>query len=123
MEYAISNNTNCYYLPDTDTLLIGFPQTDLFNDMDIIKLISDSIVHETIHMLLDRDFNITISCLFDIVSDSFHEHMDLFRQLLKVIGAKSWKQSVAVNGLDYFISHYSKFMDKNVLKEYHIGGR
>jgi hypothetical protein len=123
MEYKVSQDGSCSYVNRTDTICLGFPQTNEFDDEDIIECISDSIVHETIHMLLDRDFNETISCLFDLISDSFHEHFNLFDKMLSIVGGRSWKQSVKEDGMEYFLNRYSSFIDKNILKEYHIGGK
>ncbi len=123
MEYAISDDTCCYYKPDTDTLAIGFPQDDSFDDMDIIESISDSIVHETIHVILNRDFSITLSCLFDLVSDSFHEHPDLFEKVLEHTNCRTWKQAVQENGFGYFLRQYESFLDNKILKEYNIGDK
>lgn len=122
-EYKVSQDGGCSYANSSDTIYLGFPQTDEFDDEDIIECISDSIVHETLHKILDREFNETISCLFDIISDPFHEHLKLFKKMLSIVGGRSWKQSVKEEGIEYFLNRYESFIDKDVLKEYHIGDK
>ncbi len=89
------------------------------NDDDIIKVISDSITHEVLHKVFNDQFNTTLSCLFDIISDSFREHMELFNLSLGDC-ARSWRQTVKEDGMGYFLNHYSYFIDNDILEEYNI---
>lgn len=120
MEYGVSYNTGCHYVPGDNKILIGFPGHSGFNDDEIIKSITDSIIHETIHKILDRDLNITISCLFDIISDEFRENFNIFQEGLKIKNCRSWKQAIEEDGIEYFLDRYSFFIDEKVLDEYNI---
>ena len=118
VDYKISHTGGCYYTPRTDTVAIGI-RNIYKNDDDIIKVISDSITHEVLHKVFNDQFNSTLSCLFDIISDSLREHIELFKLGLDD-SVRSWKQAVKEDGMEYFLNHYSCFIDNDILAEYNI---
>jgi len=121
-EYTLSDNREgCSYSPKKDVIYLGTSsKARNLSDSDIIKSISDSITHEILHKVLNNELNTTVSCLFDLISDNFREHMDIFKSMLNSEYERTWKQAYEEEGMNYFLNRYGNLIDNKLLDEYNI---
>ena len=93
-------------------------------DDEFIISISDTIVHEFMHYLLDREFNAVVSKLFDVIGYLFYTNYNL---LLKSIdpdkGGQAWTTRIAANGMQEFLDQYGITPDRFKIAEFICSNR
>jgi len=84
----------------------------LFSDSEFNQYISDTITHEFIHYLLHKEFNNTISKLFDAIEHNIGNYK-LKKRLFKYIAKnnnseypKTWLECIKIEGLQAFFDCY-----------------
>lgn len=101
MEYEL-NICGFSYNPYEDKIRIGIRQEtyEKLTDDELMEFISDSISHEHIHRAIYLNINMTVSCLFDIIGDSF-ENKEIAKKAIEP-GQFFWSE----RGYKYIINHY-----------------
>lgn len=117
MEYKIDKGGMCSYNPYNDTITIGLKSNTSLTDSEIIKSLSDSIIHEHIHRLLFLQVNITTSVLFDIIEHKFRDISLQRKRLQSDYFNESWLDVIERNGFKFIIKHY---IDMGMITEFDI---
>jgi len=74
---------------------------------DFLTYISDTITHEFIHYLLVREFNTTVSKLFDTVEKHFYTNIKAMESLYSVFDTTTtWHNFISTNGIKAFYGEY-----------------
>lgn len=99
------------YTTTFNEITIGFDKEQLKNfetltDKEKNTFISEALMHEYIHFLLDKTFNTTVNALFDAIGDKFR-NKTIARKLYKNTGAELWSDAIKKEGFKKAIlSHY-----------------
>jgi len=131
MEISINNyNDLSSYNPDFEDITLGYEfryAWNILQDKDFDTFISDTIIHESIHEILYKQFGITISKLFDTV-EHFISNMDIKEKVFNNIRINkqsslpmTWHDSITMEGFNAFLKHYH--IDKpDLIQAYIITG-
>lgn len=117
-EYVINHvKETCSYIHDTDIILIGTGNLEMLTDSETTEYISDSIIHEHIHMELDKLFNHTVCKLFDGIEYLFRN--DKLNEKAIPSSRESYQTYIKRAGFEKFLEYYDvskhDVVDANIL--------
>jgi len=112
VRYTINHwRKSCRYDTATDTIYIGSNNLSNLSDNEIIEYISDSLIHEHIHRVLYKMFNLTATKLFDAIEYNFR-NQKLHKKGLSNVGEFVYKEQETYHtfikrmGFKAFLEYY-----------------
>ena len=119
IDYGLSNDGGTYI--KNKTIHFGFPPNNNLTNNEFIVFISDTIVHEYIHHILNNLYSETVSCMFDAIGDHFR-NLQLLRKAItnsKRHHPLTWSDSIRIYGFTRLIKRYklNKHEVNKILKE------
>jgi hypothetical protein len=99
------------YTTTFNEITVGFDKKQLQNfetltDKEKNTFISEALMHEYIHFLLDKTFNTVVNALFDSIGDKFRTKT-IARKVYKNSNAVLWSDAIKKEGFNKAIlSHY-----------------
>ena len=101
--------------PTTHTIYLHMNDIDI-TDSERIKLVSDTIIHEHIHIILNDMFpGSIVTYLFDAIGDKLRLHLKLKEQTTRTKGCICWGQFITKYGIDGLIDNYD--LDRKKVKK------
>lgn len=128
MEIIINNyglKFTCYQ-PHENTITLGLEFHQLEKELSSIELskyVSESLTHEFLHSLLKKDYNDTVSKLFDAI-EHFIGDFDFKKRIFSIIpGFDTWQSVIQNEGFEVFMAGYC--IDKHDINQAFIitGGK
>ena len=128
----ITFSTLSSYDPENDTIKLGtgFKKVENYlSTSEFSNFLADTITHEFLHGLLKREFNITVSKLFDTIEHligNYKLKSKVFRIIRKQQGGiypQTWHDCIIQDGFDTFMCDYH--LSKDIINEAYIlcGGK
>ena len=106
----ISENRSTYFNTRDNSICLSDEKNSYYklSTEDFLTYISDAIIHEFIHYLLIREFNITVSKLFDTIEVHFYTNRKVMESLYSVFDTKTtWHSFISTNGIKAFYDEYN----------------
>lgn len=93
------------YMPSRKAITLAFERgVDEAKEEELHKQFADTLTHEFIHYLLHKEFNLTISKLFDAIEQYFRIYPEILNNIYKGV---SWHEWIAQHGYDAFHHRYN----------------
>jgi len=108
-KYELDIDGFCYSITKDIVYMHLTPrQANMFTDKELITSTADSITHEIMHKVINKEFNSTLSCLFDAIGYLFYNDYSLNEKKLRESDASdTWKHIIKVNGIQYLHMNYN----------------
>ena len=106
----ISENRSTYFNTRDNSICLSDEKNSYYklSTEDFLTYISDAITHEFIHYLLIREFNITVSKLFDTIEVHFYTNRKVMESLYSVFDTTTtWHNFISTNGIKAFYDEYN----------------
>lgn len=102
--HVLKHGKGSGYMPSTKQIVLACERNvSELPEEELHKQYADTLTHEFIHYLLHKEFNLTISKLFDTVEQYFRIYPDIINNLYKGV---SWHDWIGRNGYDAFHRRY-----------------
>lgn len=114
IDYEITTEGDFSYKPYSNVICIGMSSKvyDEISETELSEYIADSLTHEHVHHILFREFNITVTKLFDVVQQYFR-NVHLHEKIINIhrkIDSSSFKitheKFIKVYGIINFFMNY-----------------
>jgi len=113
---------SCRYDTATDTIYIGSNNLNNLSDNEVIEYVSDSLIHEHVHRVIYKMFNLTTTKLFDAIEYNFRnealhvkaisdvgdfifEEQETYHTYIKRMGFKAFLEYYHISNNDFNQSH------------------
>ena len=110
IEFKISNDKGKMFCEThSNTIYFGDNENgyNRLSQKDFLIYMADSITHEVIHAILYKEFNITVSKLFDTIEAYFYTDRKTMESLYNNMnGLKTWETYIKEHGLRAFFNYY-----------------
>lgn len=108
VEYKLSANHNCKYDQFTTDIWLGLQQGANFLDNELIEYISDCLIHEHMHKVLHKMFDLTTCKLFDAIEHHFNNRklVDKALYIEQQLAFETYQTYIKRGGFQLFLNHY-----------------
>ena len=105
VEYELQNKHCCSYVHNTDIIRLGMGNApDKLSNDELIKLVSDNLIHEHIHMILDHQFDATTCKLFDGIQQYFR-NAELHEKIVDGAINETYHKFIKREGFNAFLDY------------------